>query len=105
VVLYDSAADADVAVSYCNVNGSYLGFTRRTRMLNVKGYNPMNMSNRIVVNPGTQTENITINFSDGDFLAAKKLVLTPSTNSHTSDSGKLTFTSARDNFTFIYEES
>lgn len=105
-MLYDTAADADVAKSYYNVNGSYLGYTKRTRQLQINNaYNPMNMSNRILVNPGTQTSNIDINFSDGGFLAAKKLVLSPSTNSHTSDSGKLTFSSVDDGFTLVYEES
>jgi hypothetical protein len=102
--LYDSSADVDIAKSYRNVNGSYLGFTKRSRSLKVNNYDPMLMTNRVVVNPGTQTANLMLTFEDNEFLAAKKIVVTPSTNSHTSDSGKLSFTSVADNFTMVYQE-
>jgi hypothetical protein len=102
--LYHPADDYDIAKSYANVNGAYLGFTKRSRFLKVNNYGAMLMTNRVVVNPGTQTSDLLLTFEDNEFLAAKKLVVTPSTNSHTSDSGKLSFTSAMDNFTMVYEE-
>ena len=61
------------------------------------------MSNRIIVYAGTQTEDIPITTDSSSSVAAKKLVLTPTTNERTPDSAKLVYTSVMHSFEFFQE--
>jgi hypothetical protein len=102
IFVYNTASTslAYTARSYGVLSSAYLGFTRSGKQLLVNSYNPQNKNNRIVVFAGSQTTNIVISTeSTSKPLSAKKIVFTPATNSRTSDSGKLAYTSYINAFT------
>jgi hypothetical protein len=98
--LYNTATSAYVSRSYGVLSKLFSGFTRSRMQLLVNNYSPQTLANRIVVWAGSQTDDVAISTeSTSKPLSAKKVVLTPYTNSRTSDSGKLVYTSAMHSFT------
>jgi hypothetical protein len=107
VFVYNTASTslAYTARSYGVLSRAYLGFTRSRKQLMVNSYNDQYISNRIVVFAGSQSTNIAISTeSTSKPLSAKKIVFYPATNSRTSDSGKLAYTSYLNAFTLWQDE-
>jgi hypothetical protein len=89
-----SAALAYTGRTYGVLSRAYLGFSRSRKQLIVNSYNPQAKNSRIVVFAGSQTSDLLIaTESTSKPCSAKKIVFRPSTNSRTSDSGKLVYTS------------
>jgi len=88
--------------SYNNMNAAYANFYDGYRPLLVNGFSPQSKTNRIMVYAGTQTSDVYLTTeSTGKPMAAKQIVLTPTTNSRTPDGGKLKYTSASDSWTLF----
>jgi len=88
--------------SYPNMNAAYASFYDGYRPLLINGYSPQSKTNRIMVYAGTQTSDVYITTeSTSKPMAAKQIVLTPTTNSRTPDGGKLKYISASDSWTLF----
>jgi hypothetical protein len=103
VFLYDKSTTVlgYTARSYGVLNSAYLGFDYNTDRLDVNSYNPQNMSSRIQVWAGSQTGDIPISTHGiNNPMGLLKLILSPSTNARTPDSGNLSYTSKWQDYQF-----
>jgi len=90
--------------SYENLNAAYVGYSSAKTTLVINDYEPNTRDNRIVIVPGSQTEDIIISTGSDDHpVGSGKLVLTPETNSSDENGVLLTYTSKTD-FTLWEEE-
>jgi hypothetical protein len=108
IALYQSnpATQSFSSKTYGLLNAAYLGFLQVKRTISVNGYNPQNKANRIRVYPGTQTTDITISTANSTVpVESRYLVLTPSTNTRTPDRGLLAYSSFKDNWILLQEET
>jgi len=108
VALYQSSSAAQTFSSktYGMLNAAYLGFLQAKRTISVNGYNPQNKSNRITVYPGTQSADISISTANSTVpVESRYLVFTPNTNTHTPDRGLLAYSSYRDNWVLLQDET
>jgi len=71
--------------------------------MNIANFDPQDKTGRIIVYPGTTSSAITVSLGTNDPMAAKNVKLTPSTNSRTPDSGKLSFVSSFYEFQIFQE--
>ncbi len=102
-LLYDRSATVlgYIARSYGVLNSAYLGFDNNTDRLDVNSYNPQNIRSRIQVWAGSQTVDIPISTHGiNNPMGLLKLILSPSTNPRTPDSGNLSYTSRWQDYQF-----
>lgn len=97
VFVYDESSQNILSKSYGVLNSAYLGFTTSYYILNANRFNPILTTNRVVVYPGTQTNDLSI--TTGSIpCRSKKVTLKPTVSTVTPDNLGISITSSFHNF-------
>ncbi|CAG9325862.1 unnamed protein product [Blepharisma stoltei] len=84
--------------SYGVLHSGFLGYSLNSYLIDINGYDPKTIANKVQIIPGTQSKDIPIYLASNWPLRSKSLKIMPKTNENYPDNGKLSYTSIHHNW-------